>query len=1068
MYVHTGRSTYILSVSQMQLKEDLFLERYEKLNARQRQAVDTIYGPVMVIAGPGTGKTEVLSMRIANLLRSEAQVQPSEILCLTYTDEATNSMRRRLLQIIGPAAHKVNIYTFHGFCNSVIQQNPEHFSQRALQPVTDLERTELLYDILENLPKGHTLRKLSGNIYFDAPKLNRLFDLMKREALRPVDIENAIDEYLAALPTREKYIYKRNGKGYQKGDLKQAEYDEEVRRMTVTRAAAQLFDVYESRMKESGRYDFNDMIIWVLNAFRTEAGLLQSYQERFQFILVDEFQDTNGAQSELLYALTQFWDDPNLFVVGDDDQSIYEFQGARIRNIIDYYTRYRESVQIIVLPENYRSSQAILDKAGAAITNNQQRLIYQLQELDLDKNITAANSRFKEAGETVTPVVTIYPNILQEEADVVLKIEQLRAQGVPLHDVAVLYAQHKQATNLMELMERKGIPYWVKKPVNILDEPLIRQILQVMRYLEEERQKSFSGEGLLFEILHAPYYGIEPTDIALLSMYMQQKVLEKNYKYWRLVLTNGLQLEALNLSSAGAMHRIGNCLDSWLHHFNSLPLPLLLEKIVYESGIVAYLLKGIDHIWDMQVLHTFFTFVKDLHDRQPRITASELLRMIERMQDEQIALPVQKVVQNDNGVRFFTAHGAKGNEFEHVFLIGCTKNFWEEKKGGGNEYKLPDTITLTDDDNNKTYKTEVARRLFYVALTRAKKHLHISYAQQDNNGKDLANSVFIDEISLPEERLRYSVPTADMMAHMEWAMEPVSTVRVALANRAWIERVLQHPQFSLSYTNLSKFLRCPLSYYYECILKVPFLRGAALGFGIAVHNALERFFKEMKLRGNEFPAKEELIAYFETALFYESESFTPLEYERRKEQGQTVLDAYYDANIHTWNKNVEIEYKVPRFLLDGVPVTGKIDKLEFEGNTCTVVDYKTGNPDNVSAHIAPPNEKQPLGGDYWRQMVFYKLLIEGQPEKGWKVQMGKFDYVEPGRKDGKYVQKIIPIFETDETTVRMQLKDAYGRIMNHDFDTGCGKEDCHWCGFARQYELVRPGTEAAFIEIDDL
>src|ERR1700759_4702335 len=147
----------------MIINEDVFLDRYNKLNERQREAVDTIYGPVMVIAGPGTGKTEVLAMRIANLLRSEAQVQPHEILCLTYTDEATNAMRRRLVQIIGAAAHKVNISTFHGFCNNVIQHNSEYFSMRALQPITDLERTEFLYEMLEDLPKGHIMRKLSGN-----------------------------------------------------------------------------------------------------------------------------------------------------------------------------------------------------------------------------------------------------------------------------------------------------------------------------------------------------------------------------------------------------------------------------------------------------------------------------------------------------------------------------------------------------------------------------------------------------------------------------------------------------------------------------------------------------------------------------------------------------------------------------------------------------------------------------------------------------------------------------------------------------------------------------------------
>jgi len=155
-------------------------------------------------------------------------------------------------------------------------------------------------------------------------------------------------------------------------------------------------------------------------------------------------------------------------------------------------------------------------------------------------------------------------------------------------------------------------------------------------------------------------------------------------------------------------------------------------------------------------------------------------------------------------------------------------------------------------------------------------------------------------------------------------------------------------------------------------------------------------------------------------------------------------------------------------MLDGVPVTGKIDKLEFDGNTCTVIDYKTGNPDYCTTQISAPNDKQPLGGDYWRQMVFYKLLIEAQQDRIWRVQIGKFDYIEPSKKTGEYMQKVVPVFEHDEAIVRAQIKDAYGRIMNHDFDEGCGKPDCHWCNFAKQYELVRPGKEAEFVEIDDL
>ena len=1047
----------------MQLNEDLFLDRYNKLNERQREAVDTIYGPVMVIAGPGTGKTEVLSMRIAALLRSEAQVQPHEILCLTYTDEATNSMRRRLVQIIGPAAHKVNIYTFHAFCNNVIQNNSESFSMRSLQPITDLERTELLYQMIEELPQGHPLRKLSGNIYFDSGKLNRLFDLMKREYLTPAYIAEAIDKYVADLPNREEYLYKRKYKEFQKGDIKQDQVDEEIRKMEGSKAAALLFDIYDQLMKKSGRYDFNDMIIWVLKAFNENPALLQNYQERYQFILVDEFQDTNGSQNELLTLLSSYWDDPNIFVVGDDDQSIYEFQGARIRNIIDFYERHRENIKVVVLPHNYRSSQPIIDKAMATIQNNQKRLINQLQHLGLDKNIISASDRFKTATDVVAPVVKVYTNILQEEADVVLQIEELRRKEVPLREIAVLYAQHRQAENIMAIMDRKGIPYNVKRPVNILEEPLIEQLLNVLRYLDRERKKTFDGEDVLFELMHAPYYSIEPTDIAQLALYMQANRKEKGLLRWRLLLSNPLLIESLGLASAKAMHRLGNNLDQWEKQQLSLPLPLLIEKIIHESGIVAHLVRTTDHVWNMQVLFTFFEFVKDTYARTPKTKAADLLVMITRMNDEKISLPMQRVIQNENGVHFFTTHGAKGNEFEYVFLIGVTKNFWEEKKGGGNEYKLPDTITQTEDDTEKSYKTEVARRLFYVALTRAKKYLQVSYAVNDNLGKAIAQSVFIDEISTLEERELHTVPTGNILQHMEWAMQPIPEVRIKIANAEWIERVLQ--QFIMSYTALSKFLHCPLAFYYETILKVPYQKNDALAFGSAVHYALERMFLDMKQAKGVFPEKEIVIGAFRSALYSESSCFTQIQFDRRLEQGEALISDYYDANSSHAHTDVEIEYKVPRYFLDGVPVTGKIDKIEISGAECKVIDYKTGDPDkSATAMTAQPNDKEPLGGDYWRQMVFYKLILEHMEDRTWKVSTGMFDFVQKS-KTGQYKHVTVPVFPADEEVVRGQVKDSYSRIMNHEFDRGCGKETCHWCNFAKRYELIRPADE---VEIDDV
>jgi DNA helicase-2/ATP-dependent DNA helicase PcrA len=222
----------------------------------------------------------------------------------------------------------------------------------------------------------------------------------------------------------------------------------------------------------------------------------------------------------------------------------------------------------------------------------------------------------------------------------------------------------------------------------------------------------------------------------------------------------------------------------------------------------------------------------------------------------------------------------------------------------------------------------------------------------------------------------------------------------------------------------------------------------------------------MKEQKGVFPTKGELILYFEQSLFRESSSFTPIQYDRRKEQGTTMLNEYYDQYINGFSKDVEIEFKVPRMMLDGVPVTGKIDKIEIEADGCTVVDYKTGDPDrSATAMVASPNDKEPSGGDYWRQMVFYKLLLENYPDRPFRVKMGMFDYIEKGRKSNEYKRLYVPVYTQDEEIVREQLKDSYLRIMNHDFNTGCGDEDCHWCNFAKQYELIRPTEE---VEVDDI
>ncbi|MBV6655582.1 MAG: ATP-dependent helicase, partial [Mameliella sp.] len=455
---------------QRELYNEAFRRILEQLNPQQRQAVEQIEGPVMVIAGPGTGKTHILSSRIGHILQ-QTDAQAHNILCLTFTDAGVNAMRERLLQFIGPEAHRIPVYTFHSFCNSIIQDNLERFGRQELEPLSDLERVQLLRKILDTLGPDHALRLGRSDAYAYEAQLQHLFQQMKAESWTVDLIEQAINEYLEGLPNREEYIYKSTRKGqFQKGDLKKGQIEEETKRMERLRAAVRLYPLYQEAMQQANRYDYDDMILWVLDAFERYPNLLRTYQERFLYILVDEYQDTNGAQNEIIRKLVAYWELPNLFIVGDDDQSIYEFQGARLKNLTDIYKTYQSGLALVVLENNYRSAQPILDAARELIENNKIRIVNSLQELGIDKVLKASHPLVRDL--PAIPEVSVFQNRLQEEVWLAKELQNLQESGVPLSEVAVIYAKHRQVEGLMELLEKKQIPYQTKRRVNILNLPV--------------------------------------------------------------------------------------------------------------------------------------------------------------------------------------------------------------------------------------------------------------------------------------------------------------------------------------------------------------------------------------------------------------------------------------------------------------------------------------------------------------------------------------------------------------------------------------------------------------------
>lgn len=1033
-----------------------FEDILKTLNERQRLAVESIEGPVLIIAGPGTGKTQILAARIANILKQTDSL-PQNILCLTYTDAGAVAMRKRLLDFIGPDAYKVDIFTFHAFCNSVIQENLEWFGLRNLDAISELGQIEIVRQIIDAFPKNHPLKRYTGDIYFESGKLLNLYQAMKQEHWSPEFLIQKTDEYIADVPNREEFIYKKDSKYGKKGELKPAGHDA-IKRMEQLKAAALTFTTYQQKLKQRNCYDFADMIIWVIDAFKAQPELLSNYQERYLYFLVDEFQDTSGSQGELLQLLLDYWERPNIFAVGDDDQSIYRFQGANVENIIHFEKQYLEQDLLkITLEENYRSSQNILDAARNLIRKNQVRL-------DPDKTLLARNKDY--AGLELKPEIKAYYNTAHEAVCIAKEIEKLHDAGVALKEIAVLYRKHQQADELIKYLQGKNIAVNTRRRADILQEPLTRKITKLLQYLNAERTKAHSGEHLLYEILHFDFFGLEPVELARLSVAISKSKYHEQQTKWRDELRRTADAKPDLFSGTSPLtpfQKASKKIENWIQDSHNLTLQQLIEKMLAESGILVNALGDEDKAWNMQVLHTLFDFVKSESSRNPKTNLSSLMHTLELMEQEGVALPAERVLFAKDGVNFLSTHASKGLEFETVFLMGCTTRAWE-KASNNFDFKLPDTIF----EVNSQEKEEENRRLFYVAMTRAKKELRVSFAERDLNDKELEKSRFVAELET-EAGIEVTPAHAHTEAMIEFdrlVMQPRQpAAHSSLFSNPFVDELLE--KYSLSVTHLNNYLKCPTAFYFNNLIRVPAPMSAAATFGSAVHYALEMLFRNM----NNHPKKQfsgvtELLNDFKWFMLRNEENFTDAELKRRMEYAEEILPEYYQRYINEWNKITSVERTYRNVVMEGVPINGKIDKLEFDGKWVNVVDYKTGNYEKAKAKFKTPNPdavfkaeqsgKEPLfedvhGGDYWRQGVFYKILMDYDRNKEWEMRSAEFDFVEPDKDSGEFFRQRILLNHEDIETVKRQIKETYERIIRKDFAKGCGKPDCEWCGFVSDY-----------------
>lgn len=1037
-----------MSVNKERL-EKKFAEEFARLNERQQLAVNTIEGPVMVIAGPGTGKTQILASRIGKILL-DTDALPENILCLTYTDAGVVAMRKRLLQFIGPDAYKVNIYTFHAFCNDVIQENLSLFEKTALDPISELERIELFKQLIDSFPKNNPLKRYRGDVYFEIKNLQSLFSTMKREGWTPAFINQKIDEYIVSLSTRDEFIYKRKYKEFLPGDLKKDKIEEQKEKMEKLRAAVNEFESFQLLMRKRNRYDFDDMINWVIKAFEENKNLLADYQERYQFILVDEYQDTSGTQNRIVELLINYWDKPNVFVVGDDDQSIYRFQGANVENMLSFADNYKEYLLTVVLTNNYRSTQPILDVSKTLISRNEERLVKQIP--NLSKDLLSSNLRINQL--LHPPIITEYENQQQEMIAITLQLQELLQRGVAPGKIAVIYKENKYGEELTKYCKLLAIPVYSKRKQNILEIPLAQKIILFLRYLAAEHDTPYGGDEMLFEILHFDWFSIPAIEVAKLSIEAADKKFTENKTSIRRLLVekaNTPPKDLFSLPFNEGLKKASATIEKLIKDVPNITLQVLFENIIREAGVLNHIMQSNEKLWLMQVLTGLFDFVKDETRRQPLMTLQQLVNIIDLMEREEISLPLVQVSGSDKGINLLTVHGSKGLEFEYVYFAGCNASSWEKKRKPGGGYSLPDTMFTSQP---KQKDEEELRRLFYVALTRAEEHLFISYSKYKNDGKELEPSMFIAEIQDLHPELRTQtgkISEEDILAFSSLQFT-VAAPEIEKLEEEFISRLLE--KFSMNVTALNNFLKCPVEFYFKNLVRIPSPKNEATEFGSSVHYALEQLFRKMQENGKEqFPVKDEFITDFEWYMHRHRESFTKEQFERRLEYGHDVLNNYYDKYIHSFNKIVAIERNIRNVVVKDVPLKGKLDKLEFEGKQVIVVDYKTGDPEKAIPKLKAPHEKDPNGGDYWRQAVFYKILVDNYTPKDWKVISTEFDFIEPDKKKNYRKEKVF-ITPADITTVTEQIVTTWNKIQAREFYTGCGKEDCHWCNFVKTNNLA--------------
>ena len=1031
-----------------------FSKRYANLNKAQKLAVDTIEGPVMVIAGPGTGKTELLSVRAANIIL-KTNTLPENILCLTFTESGANAMRERLTEIIGKDAYKIAVHTFHSFGSEIINQNGQYFYQGAhFLPADELSRYEIIHDIFRQLDYNNPLAgKLNDDYTYLSDSLTAISELKKsgltsdellaildennaviektEQLLAPIfadritkntsaqaskyidtirhsggevksldivplskiladSLEDAIDDVASANSTKPITAWKNFWfKKDTNGNFILKSHD----RQTKLRALSFVYEKYLSHMQQASLYDFDDMILRVVHAMEVFDDLRFNLQERYQYIMVDEFQDTNMAQMRILHNLTNNeiqGDTPNILVVGDDDQAIYSFQGADISNIINFRTNYPKLTQI-TLTENYRSTADILSGSRDIILQGNERLenIYD----DIDKQLVS-QSKIKKASTHIYEAETID----DERHFIVNDIKSRIESGEKPNDIAVLTRRHHEINALLPYFTHAGITVNYERRDNVLDVApikLLEQLAQLLIDLSNARHDD--ANAALPEILANKSWGISPLELWKLSV----KAYNSHTRWLDIMATTPEFKPLCNWLITTASLVSDTPLEQMLDIIIGKPDSLLTDDSDFKSPLYNFYFSADkldtslnEYLLYLEALRTIRAKLREYHPNQtPTLTTFIEFIALNRKVGSTISV-IRHSVQSDDAVNIMTVHKSKGLEFDTVYVVNSVDSIWGEKARSRNRLiSYPENLPLAP-----AGETEDERlRLFYVAITRAKYHLNISYSLIDDNGKSTLRSAFLINSKWGTKQISAPSNTEQLVESTELAWYQPIVDPTTKKMRELILPMLEN--YKLSVTHLHNFLDVtrggPMMFLLQNLLRFPQAKSPNASFGTAIHETLHNAHEHISANGDK-QATEDIVSNFEKEL--KNQHLSANDFQNLLQKGSDALQIFLDKkyNSFTPDQLAELNFANQHSIVDQAHLTGKLDLVDIDktNKIISVIDYKTGKP-SLNWTGKTDYEKIKLH-KYKQQLLFYKLLVENARDyHNYTVDHGMMEFVEP-------------------------------------------------------------------------